>query len=359
MKYPAVLSLLASASIASAASVTFSSVTATFDQGSPYDVAASINGNSQDGFGWGVFGGQTVNQTAVYTASAPFSGNRLSVSIPQFLGGDHYSNDFRVSYTTDAVPSAGGNWTELAASIARAARGLTLNSLGSNRYGPSGVADGGATNYVLMAQGSFNNITGVRLELFNSAGNLGAAANGNLVISEMLVTTDNSINIALAAPTTASAAQWPGQPASFIVDGHTGSVSHPDQDAFAGFSFTTDLQGSYVLSGLELVNRAGCCPDRLSNYRVQILDDAAIPVWSGDIRTDGSNSGDGGIDTITAASGLGTFTGRFIRVTNLSSNQYQPQIAELRAFGTPVPEPSTLVSGLLAAAGLGLRRGRN
>src|SRR5688572_12375608 len=178
MKYPSLLTLLASAGLASAASVTFSSGTATYEQPG-YPAAQSINGNSQDGGGWAFDGGQTSNQSGVFTASTPFSANRLSVSIPQFFGGDHYSRDFRVSYTTDATPSAGGNWTELAASIARAANGLTLNSLGSNRYGPSGVAEGGSTNYVLMAQGNFNNVTGVRLELFNSAGNLGAAANGN------------------------------------------------------------------------------------------------------------------------------------------------------------------------------------
>jgi hypothetical protein len=174
----------------------------------------------------------------------------------------------------------------------------------------------------------------------------------------MIVTTDNSINLALAATTVGSAATWPGQPASFLTDGNLTTVSHPNQDAFSNFSYTTDLQGSFALTSLEMVNRDACCPDRLSNYRVEILDSASMSVWSGDIRTDGSNSGMGGIDTITAANGTGTFAGQFVRVTNLSGLQYNPQIAELRAFGAPIPEPTATISGLLAAAGLLVRRRR-
>ncbi len=358
MKLLPITLLLASAGLASAASVTFSSVVATFDQGSPYNVGASIDGSTTNGFGWGVFGGQNSDQSAVYTAAAPFSGNLLSVFIPQYLGSGHYARDIRISTTTDAVPSAGGSWTEWTPSAARATHGLTMNSLGSNRYGPSGSSSNGQTGFHLLAPGAYAGVTGMRLELLNGFGSLGAAGNGNLVITEFLVSTDNTVNLALAAPVTSSAATWPGQPAFMINDGLTNTVSHPNQDAFANFSYTTNLQGVYALTSLEMVNRDNCCPDRLSNYRVEILDSGAIPVWSGDIRTDNSNSGIGGIDTITAANGTGTFAGQYIRVTNLSNQQYNPQIAELRAFGAPIPEPTVTMTGLLAAAGLVLRRRR-
>jgi len=346
--------------LAHAANVTFSSVTGTFDQGAPYDVGASINGNATDTFGWGIFGGHTAaSQTAVYTAAAPFSGNRLAVSIPQFFGGSHYANEFRVSYTTDAVPSAGGTWTELAPSLARAANGLALTALGANRYGVSGASGDGRTNFVLMANGAFTNVTGMRLELFNPGVNIGAAGNGNLVISEFMATTDSSINLALAAPVTSSGATYPGQFASFLVDGNPFNQSHPaDPPAQTGFSYTVDLQGVFDLTSLELVNRTGCCPDRLSNYRVEVLSPALTTLWSGDVRTDGSNSGDGGMDVITAANGAGIFSGQYVRITNLSNNAYNPQIAEFRAFGAPVPEPSVPVTVLLLAGSLALRRRR-
>lgn len=75
--------LFASAtSFASAASVTFNSVVATHDQGGDYTVGRSIDG-SVDGRGWAIYGQTTTSQSANYTAAAPFSGNMLSVFIPQ------------------------------------------------------------------------------------------------------------------------------------------------------------------------------------------------------------------------------------------------------------------------------------
>jgi hypothetical protein len=105
-----------------------------------------------------------------------------------------------------------------------------------------------------------------------------------------------------------------------------------------GFFYTTNLGSPVNLTSLELVNRADDSPERLSNYRVQILEaDGTTVAWTGDIRTDHTNSGYGGIDTITAGNGTGTFAGQYVRVTNLSGANYNPQIAELRAFGTAVP----------------------
>ena len=366
MKISAAFLFLATAGMATAASVTFNSVTGTYDQGAPYNVGASINGNAQDGTGWGIFspnpgeGHTAPSQTGYYTASAPFSGTQLGISIPQLFGSDHYARDVRVSYTTDAVPGAGSTWTALNPGIARAANGLNLLSLGSNRFGPSGTSYNGGTNFMFIAHGAFSGVTGMRLELFNSGGTIGNASNGNLVISELLVTTDNSVNLALAAPVNSSAPQWPGQPDFAIVDGDTRTVSHPAQDAFAGFSYTVNLQNSFDLTSIELLNRGdGCCPDRLSNYRVEVLSPAMATLWSGNIRTDGSNSGTGGLDTITAASGTGTFSGQYIRVTNLSGSQYNPQIAELRAFGAlAIPEPAAASSSVVAALGFMLRRRR-
>lgn len=365
MKTKAISLLLASTGLAGAAQVTFSSVVATYDQGAPFDVGASINGTATDGVGWGIFSstpglGQTApEQSAVYTASAPFSGNRLAISIPQFLGSDHYAKMFRVSTTTDATPSAGGAWTQITPSLVRAAHGLSIADQGLNRFSPFGVADGGTTNFAIFSNTPFANITGIRLELFNLGGTIGAAPNGNLVISEMLVTTDNTINLALGATVTASAATWLGNPASFLTDGNINWFSHPDNPpAQIGFSYTVDLNQSAALTSIELVNRTDCCPERLSNYRVEVLSDVMTTLWSGDIRTDNSNSGASGTDTITAANGTGTFTGRYIRVTNLSGDAYNPQIAELRAFGTFVPEPATVTFGLLAGLAALARRRR-
>lgn len=342
------------------ANITFSTVSATFDQGAPYDISKTIDG-ALDGFGWGVFNGQTVNQTAVFKASSAFSATEIGLGMPQLLGTNHLIQQFRVSYTTDVTPALGGNWTQISPAMFRAANGASLTNVGSNMLQLAGTPSGGASSYFLTTTGGFSNVTGFRLELFPVAGNLGAAANGNLVLTELQAWTDGSINRALAAPVTANGATWPGFPASYITDGTVGTLVHPDTGSQTNFSYTVDLQQDLNLSSLEVVNRAdGCCPERLWNYRVQVLDALQSPVWSGDIRTTGTNannSGVAGIDTITAAMGAGTFTGRYVRITNLSNEPYNPQISEFRAFGAPIPEPSV---GVFACGAflLALRRRR-
>src|SRR6185295_1936146 len=61
-------------------------------------------------------------------------------------------------------------------------------------------------------------------------------------------------------------------------------------------------------------------------------------LWSADIRTDGSHSPDGGQDVLTSnLNPGGTFSGRFIRIINLSNLAYNPQIAELEVYQAPLP----------------------
>lgn len=341
------------------AQIAFSAATVTYDQGAPYNIAASIDGSVTNGVGWGVFGGLNVAQTAYFQASAAFSASEIGIALPQFLGTNHFAKDFRISYTTDASPGAGSSWTAISPAVYRAANGGGL-SLGADNHvllSANPVSD--STNFFVTASGAFSNVTGFRLELFPVAGTLGAAANGNLVITEFQVATDLSINRATAAAVTASNAPWFSS-TGFLTDGNPNSLNHPNTGAQGGFAWTVDLGNVYNLSSLELLNRTdGCCPERLSNYRVEVLNDAQSSVWTGNIRTDGSNSGPGGIDTVTQGMGAGTFSGRYLRITNLSNGDYNPQIAEVRAFGSLAPVPEPAAAALLAAGiGAGLRRRR-
>jgi hypothetical protein len=160
------------------------------------------------------------------------------------------------------------------------------------------------------------------------------------------------VNVAPAGLASASGPTWPGLPVHNIIDGNPGSLSHPQGIAgeTLGFTYTVNLFRSVAFERLELVNRTGCCPERLTNYRVSLHEDdgSGAPgpaVWSADIRTDGSHSGDGGVDTLTAdLDAGGTFAGQFIVVENLSNESYNPQIAELRAFSFNAPPPN-LASG--------------
>ncbi|MDA7934673.1 lamin tail domain-containing protein [Akkermansiaceae bacterium] len=150
-------------------------------------------------------------------------------------------------------------------------------------------------------------------------------------------------NIALGRPVSASDATWSGQLPSNLTDGNLSNQSHPlAASGTLGFYYEIDLGTTRNLGSLDLVNRSGCCPERLSNYRVEIRANnggsAGEVNWSADIRTDGSNSGNGGRDTITAALDPGkAMSGRYIRVVNLSNAAYNPQIAEIEAFEAPLP----------------------
>ena len=158
------------------------------------------------------------------------------------------------------------------------------------------------------------------------------------------------VNVAPSGLASASAATWQGQPAGNIIDGSATTQSHPLGAAgeTLGFKYTVNLYASYPFETLELVNRTGCWPERLSNYRVSLHeDDEGAPgpaVWSADIRTDGSNSGDAGVDSLTAdLDPTGTFVGQYIIVENLSNAAYNPQIAELRALSFQAP-PANLAA---------------
>ncbi len=150
-------------------------------------------------------------------------------------------------------------------------------------------------------------------------------------------------NIALGAPVSASAATWGGQDPENITDGNLNNQSHPlASSGTLGFTYEVDLGSERNLGRLELVNRSGCCPERLSDYRVEIRADAGGSAgavnWSADIRTDGSDSGDGGRDVLMPGLDPGrAMAGRYIRVINLSNEAYNPQIAELEAYEAPLP----------------------
>ena len=150
-------------------------------------------------------------------------------------------------------------------------------------------------------------------------------------------------NIAIGAAVSASAATWGGQLPEHLTDGNTGNQSHPlASSGTLGFYYEIDLGSTRNLDRVELVNRSGCCPERLSNYRVEMRADAGGSAgavnWGADIRTDGSHSGDGGRDILPASLDPGNaMSGRYIRVVNLSNAAYNPQIAEVEAFEAPLP----------------------
>ncbi|MDE0859090.1 MAG: lamin tail domain-containing protein [Akkermansiaceae bacterium] len=166
-------------------------------------------------------------------------------------------------------------------------------------------------------------------------------------------------NIAIGRPVSASGQTWSGQVAANLTDGNEANQSHPlASSGTLGFYYEIDLGSTTNLGSIELVNRSGCCPERLSNYRVEIRVDnggsAGAVTWSADIRTDGSDSGQGGRDLVSASlDSANSMSGRYVRVVNLSNAAYNPQIAEIEAFEAPLPNINffTVDQGNITATG--------
>ncbi|PYK96037.1 MAG: hypothetical protein DME19_21020, partial [Verrucomicrobia bacterium] len=172
-----------------------------------------------------------------------------------------------------------------------------------------------------------------------------------IVVAELLLFASNAVaqeppqpNLALGKPVASSAATWGNLVPAALTDGDPNTFSHPlASSGTLDYYFEVDLGASYQLDRILLRNRAdGCCPERLTNYRVEIYADnggeAGVLDWSATLRADGSNCGVAGVDTITRTNNPGgAFAGRFIRIANHSGAGYNPQIAEVEVYGALVP----------------------
>lgn len=152
------------------------------------------------------------------------------------------------------------------------------------------------------------------------------------------------VNLALNRPVRTSAATWPGMPGGAINDGSTTTISHPLTDSGTlGFHFQVDLGRNYRLDRIVVRNREdGCCTERLSRYAIEVYEDSGGDPgrrsWNGAVRSDGSDSGVGGTDVVTASfDSAGNFFGRFVRIVNRSGAAYSPQLSEIEVYGTQPP----------------------
>jgi hypothetical protein len=148
-------------------------------------------------------------------------------------------------------------------------------------------------------------------------------------------------NIAVGATVTASGPLWPGFAASRLTDGRRTTISHP-RDPVTTFEFLIKLEQESEFDRIQIVNRAdGCCPERLTNYRVTIHDDdegsPGPAVWSADIRTDGTNSGVAGVDILRGdLDPDGDFAGQYLAISRIDTGDldYWPQIAEVEVYAS-------------------------
>ncbi len=151
-------------------------------------------------------------------------------------------------------------------------------------------------------------------------------------------------NLALHQPVASSGANWGSFKPAALTDGDASTFTHPlaSTDTL-GFYYEVDLGAARALDRIVLRNRGdGCCTERLSRFQVEVWTDGrgspGQRTWTALVRGDGSDSGVGGVDFITAGlDPTGTFGGRFVRVVNTSDAPYSPQLAEIEVYGGTIP----------------------
>lgn len=141
--------------------------------------------------------------------------------------------------------------------------------------------------------------------------------------------TTSPVNLALNRAATQSTDPGWGGPASKAVDGNTsgnwldGSVTHTNYDNQAWWQ--VDLGATQWVQSVELWNRTDCCPERLLNFNVILLDSSQSVVSTVNV------SGNGGTPSTLQISG----TARYVKVQLVGTNYLS--LAEVKVWGMAAP----------------------
>lgn len=145
------------------------------------------------------------------------------------------------------------------------------------------------------------------------------------------------VNIAPLGIATQSSTGWGGE-ASRAIDGNTdgnygsNSTTHTETGDPAP-SWQVRLQETSAIDRIVLWNRTNCCPMRLSNFRVSVLDDEGEAVFSQDFFTDGVGHPTPGVGfEIPLPAGI---EGRIVKVALLGPNsegEHYLTLAEVQVF---------------------------
>ncbi|MFO1500146.1 MAG: discoidin domain-containing protein [Verrucomicrobiota bacterium] len=171
------------------------------------------------------------------------------------------------------------------------------------------------------------------------------------------------IDYALGGQATSNRPLYAGWPIAWLIDGDLSNVFHGNTDIAPGFAYEVNLRAPVKIDSIEIYPRQdGCCPERLTNFRVSIHKDnngqIGDSVWHADLFTDGTNPGSGGGIVVKLTKDLdptGTFEGQWIRILSLEdpSRNYALQMNEMVVFGTLGAAQSKIVVNSDPADGLG------
>ena len=164
----------------------------------------------------------------------------------------------------------------------------------------------------------------------------------------------SEVNRALNTAAASNRPLYNNASARALIDGNRGSIVHGTEVIEAPFFYTVNLGTKVKLNQIVVWARQdGCCPERLSNYRVSVHDDnAGTPgnaVWQAALHADASNPGStaGSKDSLVASlDPAGKFEGQWLKIEALDNPlpSYTLQISEIEAFGEATGSASLLIA---------------
>src|SRR6185295_13370365 len=97
-----------------------------------------------------------------------------------------------------------------------------------------------------------------------------------LQLTEIEVFAEGLANVALGAATASTQPLWPpgGWTTAQLVNGNLTDQIHADAASAVPYAYTLNLGTAADISYIKIhARKDGCCPERLSNYRVSIHED--------------------------------------------------------------------------------------
>jgi hypothetical protein len=166
------------------------------------------------------------------------------------------------------------------------------------------------------------------------------------VASQTTAAATLSLDVAYHTAVTANQPTYANWPTSWLVDGNRLGALHLAANLSPGAAYEIDLGIPYALSKIVIWARQdGCCPERLTNFRLSVhADDAGqigAEVWKADFFTDGTyppSAAGSKVEVTANADPAGQFTGQWVRILSLEDpvQNYALQMTEFEAYGAPV-----------------------
>lgn len=347
--YGLLLSLFVSS--ATATPVSLRDVETTFHAGKKPSLLKVIDGVDAGREGWSVEPEVSKPQSGVFIFKDPVAAGRLRISLC-FLSGQQnaHFNEFALSVTSDTVPYNAGYWEPLVPWLAYST-GTRLETLPYSHIRSKGTALN--TEFVVESLIETRPITGLKLEVFPirptpeaKEAVVGGSPKGDFLLTELRIEAfdTETTNVALGTPVRASHTIWGPFRPEFLTDGLLATFAHPKEPNLGEeFFFEIDLGRNRTLDHLTLRGRSdGQCQDRLSKLLLEFYEEPpdadSEPVWKGTHRADGSYPSLATPDFIRANVGHGTFNARYIRIRSNSHIGNSPQLAEVEAYESILPE---------------------